>query len=179
LETMYGEGSLVAALVPPGNVAAEASEYRRTLFQALGSPAAFPFPCAAPIAPLGGLPSFGELAALAREAPRVYDRLAAFDGFVFLAPEPVLQPSPKPAPPPPEASRTPHLPCGRGFPLAFFEDEGDARKARDGLPPPPRLAVRTFQASVFNVRWSRPWHHGLVWETLASLRYPIRILDAS
>jgi len=176
LQTMGDGGSLLAALIPPGNVAAEIAAFHRKLFHALGSPAAFPFPCAAPLATLSGMLDPKELSVIAEEAPKIYDRLVSAAGFIFLAPAATCAAAPESASLSRDARSFPELPCGLGFPLAFFANEEDARKALAGLPTPPHIAFHTFQAVILNIRWAEPRYLGLVWETLATLRYPIRIL---
>lgn len=173
---------LLAALVPPGNIAAVLSEYRAALFRLLGSPAAFPFPCAAPLAWISSPAPQGGMEALAVSAPRAYDHLEFSAGFLLLAPPPEAGcsasafdgPAAAPARGDPEFSP----PCGGGFPLAYFPDGASGPRDLSALPPAPRLAFRTFQVMALSVRWAKPRSSCLVWEAVGSIRYPVRILSA-
>ena len=165
-----GGSAYLAALFPPGNLAARINELRREILLARGVSEPLPFPCAAPLAWFESRPPLEVLARLARDAPRVYDRLRTDGGSLFLAPsgEPAAQPPALPL------LAEPPLPAGRGFPLAWFSDAESARSAAAVLPPPPRLAFRTFEAVLLRVSWGDPWRTALVWETEAVLRYPLR-----
>lgn len=175
--------TLLAALLPPGNIAAILSEYRASLFRLLGSPAAFPFPCAAPLAWIPSPPPKGEMEALALSAPRAYDRLVFSAGFLLLAPSrPEADGSScdaaKSVPTPTHLDPEFPLPCGGGFPLAYFPDAAFRPPDLSALPPAPRLAFRTFQVAALRLRWAEPRNSGLVWETVSAIRYPVRILSA-
>jgi len=170
LQTTSGPPDLLAALFPPGNVSAILSVYRGELFRLLGAPAAFPFPCAAPLAWISE-PSETDLANIAQHAPRAYGRLVYTDGFLFLAP--AEQDAPRK-----DVRGGYPIPCGRGFPLAYFPESEKAPRDLAALPPPPSLSFRTFQTAALSLHWAASWYTGLTWETVRSVRYPSRILSA-
>ena len=178
LETTGSNGSLLAVLFPPGNLAAEIADLRRRLFLALGFPASLPFPCAAPLAWLPSKSSVQDLAAISDRAARAYDCYVLESGYLFLAPA-GLRETGAIAPPEPAAAPGFPLPCGRGFPLAYFPESAGDGQLPAGLPPPPRLAFRTFQAAALEIRRAEPWTAGLAWETRLVVRYPGRILKRS
>lgn len=176
LETTGLNGALLAVLFPPGNLAAEIAGLRRRLFFALGLPASLPFPCAAPLAWLSSESSEQDLAAISDRAARVYDGYVLESGYLFLAPAgsretDSIQES--------EAVPGFPLPCGRGFPLAYFPESDPGGELPSGLPPPPRLTFRTFQAAALEIRRAEPWTAGLAWQTRLVVRYPGRILKRS
>ncbi len=178
LKTTAESCFLLAALLPPGSVAARLAAYRRELFRTVGSPAALAFPCFAPLSPLDRLPSGDELGKIAREAPRRYGRLTVFSSFVLLAPmeSPAAASSGAPLSPPETPPGSCPVPFGLGFPLALFPDNQGAEKSLPEFPAPPRLSFRTFEAAAARVRLSDPRLSGLAWEILETLRYPVRIL---
>ena len=157
---------------------AEIAGLRRRLFLTLGLPASLPLPCAAPLAWLPYKSSVQDLAAISDRAPRVYDGYVMESGYLFLAPAGYRETESTLAPEPAASPGFP-LPCGRGFPLAYFPEGARDGELPAGLPPPPRLAFRTFQAAALEIRRAEPWTAGLAWETRLVVRYPGRILKRS
>lgn len=95
-----------------------------------------------------------------------FDRYRIKGGFLFLAPSEAAPQAGCPDGLP--------LPAGEGFPLAFFPDEVLPPSDLPALPPPPRIAFRTFQAVLLRLSWGRPWNTALAWEPTAAVRYPFR-----
>ncbi len=170
LETSGGPAYL-AAIFPPGNLAAGICGLRREIHRLLESPAPLPLPCAAPLAWFESDPGLEILQALAEKAPRVYDRYRIEGGFLFLAPS-------VPAPQTLRPDGFP-LPAGDGFPLALLPDGDRSDSTISALPRPPRIAFRTFQAVLLRLSWGHPWFTALAWEPLAEARYPLRGAPAS
>ncbi len=174
LETSQGSGFL-AALFPPGNLAAETIGLRREILLTRDGTASLPFPCAAALAWFGTRPESGILEDLAAGAPRLYDRYRVVDGILYLGSDDE-----------PERTRFPDAPgssvpisAGAGFPLVrLYPDLADPPSAA-GLPPPLRIAFRTFQAVLLRLSWGDPWFTALSWESLAAVRYPIRTASGS
>lgn len=176
LETSPGSGHL-AALFPPGNVAAEIQALRRRILTVSDTFFLLPFPCAAPLAWFESFPEPGRLENLADKTALLYDRYRVVEGILFLGPE---NPSgsagsggsergadgvPGPIP----------LPTGAGFPLArLSSDAVEPSHTPAKLPEPPRIAFRTFQAILLRLRWGKPWFSALSWEAVESVRFPIR-----
>lgn len=183
LETTPGAGFL-AALFPPGNLAAEILELRRRILRSLDGVSALPFPAAVPLAWLPTSQDVRVLEALAAGAPRSYDRYRIEESILFLGPRDPDGPGGKARFPRvgdgPEASPRdggpggPPLPAGAGFPLVILPPGTGDRMPGAGLPPPPRVAFRTFQAVLLRLAWGDPWFAALAWEPLASARYPCR-----
>jgi|GEM_PF-6954024 len=165
LEISPGSGYL-AALFPPGNLAVRIRELRCEIARLPGNPAPPPLPCAAPLAWFESDPGLDALRGLAEKAPRVYDRYRTESGFLFLAPSEAAHQAGRPDGLP--------LPAGEGFPLARIPDGELAPSTLAALPPPPRIAFRTFQAVMLHLSWGRPWNTALAWEPTAAVRYPFR-----
>lgn len=174
LEISPGSGFL-AALFPPGNLAAEINGLRRKILRTREGTASMPLPCAAALAWFGTPPESGDLEDLADGAPRLYDRYRVADGILYLGSDGE-----------PEGTRFPAsigsavpVAAGAGFPLVRLSPELAAPPSAAGLPPPPRIAFRTFQAVLLRLAWGDPWFTALAWESLAAVRYPIRTASGS
>ncbi len=166
----------LAVLVPPGNLAAEIVDLRRRILGARNGASALPFPAAAPLAWLPVPPDIRVLEALAAGAPRIYDRYRVEEGILFLGPGESAGPEDSD-----ESGRDADgvngsipLPAGSGFPLARLSPEGETAADPDGLPAPPRIAFRTFQAVLLRLSWGDPRLSAMTWEPMAAARYPFR-----
>ncbi|NLJ45888.1 MAG: hypothetical protein GX430_04945 [Treponema sp.] len=161
----------LVALFPPGNVAAELQALKRPLLGRLDAAKPLPFPCAAGLAWFERPPEDpGRLEELAAGAPRLYDRYRILGGILYLGAEdsgdgpPTLRGSPllRPA-------------AWAGFPLVRLPEASEgAPDPTLGLPPPPRVAFRTFLAFLLRIRRGNPWYSAQTWEAVQAVRYPLR-----
>jgi len=169
LETSPRPGFL-AALFPPGNVAAEIVELRRTILRTREGASALPFPCAAALAWFETCPEPGAMESLAACAPRVHDRFRVADGILYLGPGVQAGPVRIIGT---SGSAVP-IAAGAGFPLVRLHPDPADPPFLEGLPPAPRIAFRTFQAVLLRLARGDPWFTALAWEALTAVRYPLR-----